>query len=71
MLLSIDPKYKGGSICMVGALAAIDREVPIDVVPNTGRWASGRVFNRFYNQVRLGAADRHDFVGLVRLSTFT
>ena len=33
--VDIDPKYKGGSIRMVVASAAIDRGVPIDVVLNT------------------------------------
>ena len=37
--VGIDPKYKGGSVPMA-ASAAIDRGVPIDVVLNTGRWAS-------------------------------
>ena len=32
----IDPKYKGGSIRMAAALAAIDWGVPIDVVLNGG-----------------------------------
>ena len=36
----IDPKYKGGSIRMAAVSEAIDRGVPIDVVLNTGRWAS-------------------------------
>ena len=31
----IDPKYKGGSICMVTASKAIDEGVPIDVMLNT------------------------------------
>ena len=47
--IGIDPKYKGGSIRMAAASAAIDRGVPIDVVLNTGRWASWQVFNKFYN----------------------
>ena len=51
----IDPKYKGGSVRMVAASAAIDRGVPIDVVLNTGRWASWQVFNKFYNRACLRA----------------
>ena len=35
--IGIDPKYKGGSIRMAAASAAIDRGVPIDVVLDTGR----------------------------------
>ena len=35
----IDPKYKGGSVCMAATSAAIDRGVPIDVVLNIGQWA--------------------------------
>jgi hypothetical protein len=51
--VGIDPKYKGGSIRMAAASAAIDCCVPIDAVFNTGRWASWQVFNRFYNRARL------------------
>ena len=51
--IGIDPKYKGGSIRMAAASAAIDRGVPIDVVLNTGRWASWQVFDKFYNRSRL------------------
>ena len=51
--VGIDPKYKGGSIRVVAASAAIDRGVPIDVVLDTGRWANWQVFNRFYNRARL------------------
>ena len=47
--VSINLKYKGGSICMAAASAAIDHGVLIDVVLNTGRWASWQVFNKFYN----------------------
>ena len=54
--ISIDPKYKGGSIRMAAALAAIDRGVPIDVVLNTGPWASWQVFDEFYNRSRLQAS---------------
>ena len=54
--IGIDPKYKGGSIRMAAASAAIDRGVPIDVVLNTGRWASWQVFNKFYNRSRLQAS---------------
>ena len=45
---SVDPKYKGGSICMAAASAAIDR--------GECRLMSCLVqlpFNRFYNRVRL------------------
>ena len=38
--VGIDPKYKGGSIRMAAASAAIDQGVPIDVVLDTGRWAT-------------------------------
>ena len=31
----IDPKYKGGFVCMAAASAAIDRGVPIDAVLDT------------------------------------
>ena len=51
--VGIDPKYKGGSIRIAAASAAINRDVPINVVLNTGRWASWQVFNRFYNRARL------------------
>ena len=51
--VGINPKYKGGSVRMAVASAAIDRGVPIDVVLNIGRWASWQVFNRFYNRARL------------------
>ena len=54
--IGIDPKYKGGSIRMAAASAAIDRGVPIDVVLDTGRWASWQVFNKFYNRSRLQAS---------------
>ena len=52
--VGIDPKYKG-SIRMAATSAAIDRGVSIDVVLNTGRWATWQVFNRFYNRARLRA----------------
>ena len=51
--VGIDSKYKDGSIRMAAASAAINRGVLIDVVLNTGRWASWQVFNRFYNRARL------------------
>ena len=51
--VGIDPKYKGGSVRMAAASAAIDRGVPIDVVLNTDGWASWQAFNRFYNRARL------------------
>ena len=47
--VGIDPKYKGGSIRMAAASAAIDRGALIDVVLNTGPWASWQIFDRFYN----------------------
>ena len=53
--VGIDSKYKGGSVRMAAASAAINRGVPIDVVLNTGRWASWQVFNKFYNRARLRA----------------
>ena len=51
--VSIDPKYKGGSVRMAAASAAIDRGTPIEVVLSTGRWTSWRVFQLFYNRARL------------------
>ena len=54
--IGIDPKYKGGSVHMAAALAAIDRGVPIDVVLDTGRSASWQVFDKFYNRSRLQAS---------------
>ena len=51
--VSIDPKYKGGSVRMAAASAAIDRGTPIEVVLSTGRWTSWRVFQLFYNRSRL------------------
>ena len=53
--IGVDPKYKGGSVRMAAASAAIDRGSPIDVVLNTGRWSSWSVFNKFYNRARLHA----------------
>ena len=57
---------KGGSIRMAAALAAIDRDVPIDLVLNIGRWASWQVFNRFCNQARL--LDVAQSIGLTSLA---
>ena len=51
----IDPKYKGGCICMAAVSTAIDRGAPIDAVLHTGRWASWQVFNRFYNRAHIKA----------------
>jgi hypothetical protein len=51
--VGIDPKCKGGSIRMAAASAAIDRGALIDVVLNTGPWASWQIFDRFYNRARL------------------
>ena len=51
----IDPKYRGGFVCMAAALVGIYRGVPIEVVLDTIRWASWQVFNRFYNRARLQA----------------
>ena len=53
--IGVDPKYKGGSVRMAAASAAIDRGSPIDVVLNTGRWKSWTVFNKFYNRARVNA----------------
>ena len=64
--IHVDPKYKGGSIRMAAASAAIDRGVPIDVVLNTGRWSSWQVFNRFYNRARL--RDVAPSIGLTSLA---
>ena len=54
--VGIDPKYKGGSVRMAAASAAIDCGVPIDVVLDTARWASWQVLNKFYNRSRLQAS---------------
>ena len=62
----IDPKYKGGSVRMAAASAAIDRGVPIDVVLNTGRWASWQVFNKFYNRSHIRAVAPN--IGLTSLA---
>ena len=65
--IKVDPKYKGGSIRIAAASAAIDRGVPIDVVLNTGRWSNWQVFNKFYNRARLkrcGPEHWPNFVGL-------
>ena len=59
-------KYKGGSIRMAAASAAIDHGVPIDVVLNTGRWSSWQVFNKFYNRARL--RDVAPSIGLTSLA---
>ena len=64
--IGIDPKYKGGSVRMAAASAAIDRGVPIDAVLNTGRWASWQVFNKFYNRARLRASAPS--IGLISLA---
>ena len=64
--IKVDPKYKGGSIRMAAASAAIDRGVPIDVVLNTGRWSSWQVFNKFYNRARL--RDVAPSIGLTSLA---
>ena len=64
--VGIDPKYKGGSVRMAAAPKAIDCGVPIDVVLNTGRWASWQVFNRFYNRARLRAVVSN--IGLTSLA---
>ena len=64
--IKVDPKYKGGSIRMAAASAAIDRGMPIDVVLNTGRWSSWQVFNKFYNRARL--RDVAPSIGLTSLA---
>ena len=64
--VGIDPKYKGGSVRMAAASAAIDRGVPIDVVLNTGRWASWQVFNKFYNRSHIRAVAPN--IGLTSLA---
>lgn len=51
--VGIDPMYKGGSFRMVAPPATIDRGVLIEVVLDSGRWASLQVFNTFYNRARL------------------
>ena len=45
--IGVDPKYKGGSIRMAAASAAIDQGVPIEVGLNAGRWSSWQVFSTF------------------------
>ena len=64
----IDPKYKGSFVHMAAASASIDRGVPIDVVLNTGRWASWQVLNKFYNRDRLCAVA--PTIGLTSLAYF-
>ena len=64
--VGIDPKYKGGSVRMAAASAAIDRGVPIDVVLNTGRWASWQVFNKCYNRSHIRAVALN--IGLTSLA---
>ena len=71
--VGIDPKYKGGSVHMAAASAAIDRGVPIDVVLDTSRWASLQAFSKFYKRARLRAVapsiaeHRPNFAGLAHL----
>ena len=70
--VSIDPKYKGGSVRMAAASAAIDRGVPIDVLLNTGRRASWQVFKFFSSGGPVySPEDQLNFVSLAHLSTFT
>ena len=64
--IKVDLRYKGGSIRMAAASAAIDRGVPIDVVLNTGRWSSWQVFNKFYNRAHL--RDVAPSIGLTSLA---
>ena len=51
--IGIDPKYKSGSVRMAATFVDIDCGVPVDVVLNTGRWASWQVFSKFYKRARL------------------
>ena len=67
--IKVDPKYKGGSICMAAASAAIDRGVPIEVVLNIGRWSSWQVFNKFYNRARLKSGGPEHWLNFVSLSS--
>ena len=53
--IGVDPKYKGGSVRMAAASAAIDRGEPLDIVLATGRWKSWAVFDAFYNRARVHA----------------
>ena len=53
--VGIDLNYKGGSVHMAAASAATDCGVLVDIMLNTGRWASWQVFNKFYNQACLRA----------------
>ena len=62
--IKVDPKYKGGSIRMAAASAAIDRGVPIDVVLNTGRWSSWQVVLQPSSSQRCGPEHWPNFVGL-------
>ena len=49
------PRFKGGSIRMAAASAAIDRGMLINIVLGTGQWSSWQVFNNFYNRSQLNA----------------
>ena len=53
--MGMDARFKGGSVRMAAASAAIDRGTPIDIVLNTGRWTSWTVFNTLYNGSRLNS----------------
>ena len=53
--VGVDPKFKGGSVRMAAASAALDRGEPLEIVLATGRWSSWAVFNAFYNRARVNA----------------
>ena len=44
--IGVDERFKGGSIRMAAALAAVDRGMPIKVVLSMGRWTSWGKFSR-------------------------
>ena len=71
--IGIDAHFKGGSVRMAAASAAIDPGTPIDIVLNTVRWTSWTVFNTFYNRSRLNdvcfSTDQQHFDGLIGLSS--
>ena len=69
--VGIDPKYKGGSICMAAASAAIDRGVVIDVVLNTVRWASPQPFLQPSSHPSGSPEHWPNFLSLSHLSTLT
>ena len=53
--IGVDKRFKGDSIRMAAAAAAIDCSLPIDVWLSTGLWSSWQLFNTFNNRSRLNA----------------